>query len=95
MNIKVMKKCCEKMLKTPSKKIFSKSCTSRFSFQCYFWILYVSTNIDLLELREKADLFVMYPFYSYSTKKVELVTCQTFSKKLRCDISRYIFQEMQ
>ena len=60
MNIKVMKKCCEKMLKTPSKKIFSKSCIPRFSFQCYFWILYVSTNIDLLELREKADLLCIH-----------------------------------
>ena len=60
MNIKFMKNCCEKMLKTPSKKISSKSCTSRFSFQCYFWILYVSTNIDLLELREKADLLCIH-----------------------------------
>ena len=48
------------MLKTPSKKIFSKSCIPRFSFQCYFWILYVSTNIDLLELREKADLLCIH-----------------------------------
>ena len=76
MNIKVMKKCCEKMLKTPSKKIFSKSCIPRFSFQCYFWILYVSTNIDLLELREKADLTFNFGFISLRSfcSKVLMIT---------------------
>ena len=35
----------------------------------------------------------MFPFYSYSTKKVQGVICQTYSKKLRCDILNIYFRK--